>query len=160
MAKEPIPTAEYLVPLNWYFLSEGKTIIYQVKSGAMCRIYWQDYDDPDLSESAKKYLHWIITPELKLQAITPWKTESAWYDTGDPVKGWRRDGANFPSYVVSIHDCEKEAYITLRWKPIISQDVKPLLEIAKMAKAHYQNTPTRPDLLPIQYLANLERIAA
>ena len=167
MAKEPIPTAEYLVPLNHYFLSAGKSIIYQVVSGVMCRIYWQRYDDSDLSDSARNYMNWVITPDLELEAITPWKTESAWYPytKKDGSEGWKRDGANFPSYQVRIVYCfdntvmyGKITDITIRHKPIQAAELSTLFEIQKMACSHYQNTPIRPSLLSQEFEPQIRRM--
>lgn len=170
MAKEPIPTKDYLIPLDHYFLSPGKTLIYRVVSGAMCRIYWQDFDDKTLSNSAKNHMNWGITPELTLEAPTAWKTESAWYSYVNK-KGetdWKRDGANFPSYVVKLLDFDDTNAITqstimevtVRCVPIQSSELAPLLEIRKMAKAHYLNSPIRPSLLSEEYTEKIRRIAA
>lgn len=170
MAKEPIPTKDYIIPVGRYFLSAGKTLIYQVVSGACCRIYWQKYDDKQLSNSAKEYMHWIISPDLELVAITPWKTESAWYPYKDKNgdEQWRRDGANFPSYDVKVIDFNDKGEIindtiisiTVRWKPIQSSELQPLIELKKMAQSTYQNQPVRPELLTDKYQDKIRRIAA
>lgn len=167
MAKEPIPSKEFQIPLNHFFLSAGKTLIYQVVSGMSCRLYWQDFDDPDLSEGAKNYMNWGVTEDLRLVAPTAWKTESAWYEK--PGKGWVRDGANFPSYQVrycevlhgNVVISESITDITVRWKPIFSATIEPLIAFQNLAKDYFSISPVRPDLLDLnKYETNLRRIAA
>jgi hypothetical protein len=147
MALEPIPTAEYLLPLNTLFLSPGKTIIYRIVSHPLCRLYWQSFDDPGLSKQTRDRLQWD-NDSIPAVSPTPWTTENAWYDTGDPIKGWRRDGANYPSYLVQIYDQDidtfsKPIFLTLRWVPI-TDNIENLLTITRAAQYVCQTTPVRP----------------
>ena len=118
--KEPIPKSEYLLEIGDFILSAGKSFIYEIVSGPICRIYWQPEDDKDLSKAAKERLTFVG----KGVALTPNKNESSWYDTGCPKKGWRRNGPNYPSYQVLVHDIDNDvrmnSEITLRWIPVKS----------------------------------------
>ena len=149
MAKEPIPTKNYLVPLGSFFLSAGNTLLYQVISGPMCRIYWQRYDDSDLSESARDRLDWVTDTEGHQVAITPWKTESAWYEKSPD--NWTRNGANYPSYICRLicpHTTDiigEPIEITVRWIPIQSPDSAQLITVIKEKLQQCQ--PQRPELL-------------
>lgn len=156
MAQEPIPTKEYLLPIDTLFLSPGKTIIYRIVSYPLCRLYWQLIDDPGLSKPTRDRLKW--SDSIPAMSPTPWTTENAWYDTGDPVKGWRRDGANYPSYLVQIYDeindrFTNPIFLTLRWVPITGT-LTNLQTISKAAQYVCQTTPNRPhvelNLLPWQ----------
>lgn len=101
-------------------VSPGGTLQYTVLSYPCCRIYWQYYADPDLSPVMRDRLEsrglFTATPESHRVAPTPWMTESAWiYREGD----WKRNGANYPSYLVVANTSGKSEpfYLTLRWKP-------------------------------------------
>lgn len=148
MAKEPIPRKEYLIPINYYFLSAGNTFLYRVVSGPCCRIYWQHYDDPDLSNAAKERMNWVDKV-----AITPWKTESAWYEKSEG--NWTRNGANYPSYNCQLicdttGDIITESVdVTLRWIPIQSQDFNQMINIIKERKCQFQNQPQRPQTIQL-----------
>lgn len=146
MALEPIPTSEYILQPGNLFLSCGKTMIYRCASHPLCRIYWQEKSDPDLANTMIDRLKWSEGDKPK--SPTAWKTESAWYDTGDPKKGWRRDGANFPSYLVELFDTDTHRYyepqfLTLRWVPIVGT-LDYLLSIVIAQKYVCLNTPVRP----------------
>lgn len=128
MAKEPIPKPEVCFSPGTFILSAYGTIVYEILSYPLCRLYPQFIDDPDLSSAARGYLKFSADGF----AFTSWKTESAWYEHSDPKKGWVRDGANFPSYVVRIWDddgipSDKTSYITLRWHPVTDATYKGIL---------------------------------
>lgn len=186
MTREPIPTKEYILQIGDYFLSAGKTILYRVTSGASCKIYWQEYNDPDLTQATRERLNWIedrssknkvdsksnidntnnntttdttTYPANSLVAITPWKTESAWYEkeTGN----WTRNGANYPSYDVEIIDpytleVTSQTSLTLRWIPVTGS-ADQLITIIEQAKSNFRDSPVRPNVEGISKLA-LERM--
>lgn len=168
MAKEPIPTKEYILQIGEYFLSAGKTILYRVTSGACCKIYWQEYDDSDLTQATRDRLNWIedksidittSTDSILLVAITPWKTESAWYEK-EPGN-WTRKGANYPSYNVEIIDpytldVISVTSLTLRWIPTRGS-VSDLITVIDQAKSNFRESPVRPNVESISRLA-LERM--
>jgi hypothetical protein len=185
MAKEPIPTKEYILHIGDYFLSAGKTILYRVTSGASCKIYWQEYNDPDLTQATRDRLNWVedrsrmdsiiktttnntttdtttdttTYPANSLVAITPWKTESAWYEK-EPGN-WTRNGANYPSYEVEILDpytleVTSQTSLTLRWIPVTGS-ADQLITIIEQAKSNFRDSPVRPNVEGISKLA-LERM--
>jgi hypothetical protein len=142
VAKEPIPTKEYILPIGTYFLSPGKSIIYQVTSGPSCKLYWQRFDDEDLSNDAKSRLTFVTDFNGDLVAITPWKTESAWYEKSPD--NWSRNGANYPSYDVEIiGETNLPHSLTLRWIPVVGE-LEELIEIIGESKFNFRNSPTRP----------------
>ena len=185
MAKEPIPTKEYILHIGDYFLSAGKTILYRVTSGASCKIYWQEYNDPDLTQATRDRLNWVedrsrmdsiiktttnntttdtttdttTYPANSLVAITPWKTESAWYEK-EPGN-WTRNGANYPSYEVEILDpytleVTSQTSLTLRWIPVTGS-ADQLITIIEQAQSNFRESPVRPNVEGIPTLA-LERM--
>lgn len=120
--KEPTPKSEYLLKVGDIFLSAGKTIIYKVIEGPVCKLY-RDKDKPGTYE--------------------PWGTESSWYDTGCPIKGWRRNGPNFPSYYVEIinPDIDSNTFtsITLRWQPT-KITLSEAIEIVESVSLSYRSS--------------------
>ena len=122
--KEPIPRSEYVLARGDVFLSAGKSIIYKVIDGPVCKLY-RDVDKPGTYE--------------------PWGTESSWYDTGCPIKGWRKNGPNFPSYYVELIDPETmkvtSSSITLRWIPL-KVTLLEAINIVNKTRIEYLNSPS------------------
>lgn len=121
---ESLPKSDYLLEVGDIFLSAGQTIIYRVIDSPLCRLY-RDEDKPGTYE--------------------PWKNESSWYDTGCPIKGWRRNGPNFPSYNVEIIDPDTlETYptsITLRWIPTCKLTLTEAIKQTKVKSLEYLSSP-------------------
>jgi hypothetical protein len=136
MALEPIPDPDFCPPIGSYFLSAGRTLIYRCDSAPLCRIYWDE------------------------GKATAWTTESAWYDTGCPKKGWRRNGPNFPSFLASSFCPDtyaiigQPAYITLRHRPFWSNDIDEIKTIIKESRDKCLQNPVRPQpiVLPARML--------